>query len=67
VVSLVTLLPISIAGLGVREVTYAGLFSLVGVPQALAVSISLLSFSLSLVVCLIGGVLYATGGWRHRP
>jgi len=65
VVSLVTVLPISIAGLGVREVTFAGLFALVGVPQALAVSISLLSFSLSLWVCLAGGIAYATGGWKH--
>jgi uncharacterized protein (TIRG00374 family) len=65
VVSLVTILPISIAGLGVREVTFAGLFALVGVPQSLAISISLLSFSLSLWVCVVGGITYASGGWKH--
>jgi len=65
VVSLVTVLPITIAGLGLREVTFAGLFAMAGVSQALAVSISLLSFSLSLWVCLAGGIAYAGGGWRH--
>lgn len=65
VVSLVTILPISIAGLGVREVTFVGLFALVGVPQSMAVSISLLSFSLSLWVCLVGGITYAGAGWNH--
>ncbi len=65
VVSLATLLPISIAGLGVRELTFAGLFATVGVPQEVAVSVSLLSFSLTLWVCLVGGVLYAMKGWRR--
>jgi glycosyltransferase 2 family protein len=65
VVSLVTVLPITIAGLGLREVTFTGLFAMAGVSQALAVSISLLSFSLSLWVCLAGGIAYAGGGWRQ--
>lgn len=64
-VSVITLIPVSIAGIGVREVTFVGLFAAAGIPEALGIAVSLLSFSLSLWVSLFGGILYASKGWKH--
>lgn len=64
-VSIITLLPVSVAGIGVREASYAGLFALAGADQSLGIAVSLLSFSLSLWVAVAGGILFATGGWKH--
>ncbi len=50
-------LPISIAGLGVREAGLVGLGALIGVPAALAVSWSLTIFFGSVVVAATGGLL----------
>ncbi|GIK38648.1 MAG: hypothetical protein BroJett011_24810 [Chloroflexota bacterium] len=59
ITSLVLLLPISFAGLGVREETYRRLFSQVGVPQEIAVAMSLLVYFLgNICTGLIGGVIY---------
>ena len=56
--SIAALLPISIAGLGTREVTVIFAFSLYGLPQSAAVSYSLLIFSVSLVTAiLVTGIL----------
>lgn len=63
-VSLITLLPVSIAGIGVREMTFAGLFTATGVAGSLGIAVSLLSFSLSLWVAVAGGILYAIKGWK---
>lgn len=52
--------PFSIAGLGVTEVTYAVLFSALGVPVVDAVSVSLLAFCMFLVSMLPGFVLVLT-------
>jgi hypothetical protein len=67
-VTLATVVPLTIAGLGIREGTYVGLFALVGLPGAEAFTMSLLSFSLSLWVCALGAVFYALqGGARGMP
>lgn len=59
ITSLVLLLPISFAGLGVREETYRRLFSQVGVPQEIAVAMSLLVYVIgNICTGLIGGVIY---------
>jgi uncharacterized protein (TIRG00374 family) len=59
ITSLVLLLPISFAGLGVREETYRQLFSQVGVPPEIAVAMSLLVYVFgNICTGLIGGVLY---------
>lgn len=51
----VELLPISLMGFGTREYTYIRLFDYLGVPQEMAVAISLLSFLLgSLSVAVVG-------------
>lgn len=57
--SLVLLLPISFAGLGVREETYRQLFTEVGVPAETAVAMSLLVYFFgNICTGLIGGIIY---------
>jgi uncharacterized protein (TIRG00374 family) len=61
-------LPISLGGLGVREGGYTALFGQVGVPQAVALSMSLAFYLITVLSGLIGGALYAwegaRGAWR---
>jgi uncharacterized protein (TIRG00374 family) len=59
ITSLVLLVPISFAGLGVREGAYRQLFSQVGVPPEIAVAMSLMVYFFGNVCTgLIGGVIY---------
>ncbi|MEW5957653.1 MAG: lysylphosphatidylglycerol synthase transmembrane domain-containing protein [Chloroflexota bacterium] len=59
ITSLVLIIPISFAGLGVREETYRQLFGQVGVPPEIAVAMSLLVYAFgNIVTGLIGGVIY---------
>ena len=59
ITSLVLIIPISFAGLGVREETYRQLFGQVGVPGAIAVAMSLLVYFFgNIVTGLIGGGIY---------
>ena len=63
VVDTVSSLPISIAGLGVREtVLERFLGDLAGVPAATAVLVSLTGFSFTLFWSLVGGLLWPTLG-----
>jgi uncharacterized membrane protein YbhN (UPF0104 family) len=63
--SLVLVLPISFAGLGVREGTYVFLFSQVGMSQEMALSLSLLVYALGTVTPgLVGGAIYLLRGAR---
>jgi uncharacterized protein (TIRG00374 family) len=65
ITSLVLILPISFAGLGVREGTYVFLFSQVGMAQEVALSLSLLVYVLGTVSPgLVGGVIYLLRGAR---
>jgi glycosyltransferase 2 family protein len=64
-VLLVTTLPISIAGWGVREYAMAGAFGLIGVAKEGAVSLSLLFGLLTLVVSLIGGLIWIMEGRKR--
>jgi len=52
----------SVGGLGVRELSYATLFPLAGVPEPVAVSMSLLIYVNTFVTGLIGGAIYLLGG-----
>ncbi len=64
--TLLTVLPISIAGWGVREMTVVGLFGTMGVPAEKALIVSVL-FGLGLsMVALPGGVLWLFGEYRIR-
>jgi hypothetical protein len=59
IASIVLLVPISFAGLGVREGTYVFLFSLVGVSREMALSISLLIYAVGTVAPgIVGGVIF---------
>ncbi len=59
-VTIVRSIPISIAGLGVREGAFVFFFSLVGFSMEQAISYSLLGFALTVVVSLVGGLIE---GW----
>lgn len=58
IIGAVTLLPVSIGGLGLRENLYAFYFAKVGVSKQLSVALSLLSFSFVILLGAIGGVIY---------
>jgi uncharacterized membrane protein YbhN (UPF0104 family) len=56
------LVPISIAGLGVREGLYVTLLGQVGVGAAEAVALSLATYSLDVAMGLVGGGVYLVAG-----
>ncbi len=63
--SIVLILPISFAGLGVRESAYVYLFGQVGVAQEVALSLSLLVYFIgNAIPGLLGGVTYLWRGAR---
>ena len=51
-------IPVSVGGLGVGEALYAGLFTIVGVNQVDAITISLLNRGITIIGALIGAVIY---------
>ncbi len=64
-VMLITTLPISIGGWGVREVAMAVAFGLIGVSQNDAGALSILAGLSGIAVALPGGVLWLQGGDRR--
>jgi len=65
ITSLVLVLPISFAGLGVREEAYRQLFGQAGVPPEIAVAMSLMVYVVgNICTGLIGGVIYLLRGAR---
>jgi hypothetical protein len=62
--SVALLLP-AFGGLGVRELTYVGLFGSIGVPQAIALALSLGVYIITVATGLMGGVMYLVGGIRR--
>lgn len=65
IISAITLLPISIGGLGLRDATTVFFFSKAGVSKDLAFAMSLINFSFILVYASIGGLIYVLTV-RHR-
>lgn len=63
-VTVISAVPITFAGLGVREGAFIALFALAGVPPEEALTISLVSFSLSVVLSICGALLYPFYGAR---
>jgi glycosyltransferase 2 family protein len=62
--SVALLLP-AFGGLGVREMTYVGLFGSIGVPRATALALSLGVYSITVATGLVGGILYLAGGLQR--
>lgn len=65
IIGAITLLPISIGGLGLRDATTIFFFAKAGCPKDLAFAMSLVNFSFILVIGLIGGLIYVSTV-RHR-
>jgi uncharacterized membrane protein YbhN (UPF0104 family) len=61
VVSLLTLLPVSVNGMGVREGAMVLFLTPLGVDQGTALTLAFLWFAVTVVVSLAGGVVYLVG------
>ena len=59
VVTLVSMIPVSLNGMGLRDYAFRALFSAVGVSPASCLALSLLYFSTMILSAIPGGVLYA--------
>jgi glycosyltransferase 2 family protein len=57
-ISVITMLPVSLNGLGVREGSYVFFFKQLGIPVEIAVSVSLLFFFLVSISSLAGGLFW---------
>lgn len=64
VVSILTLVPISFGGVGVREAGFVGFLALIGIPAAQALSLSLIC-SLIIVIGALAGLVVELN-WLHR-
>ena len=58
IIGAITLIPISLGGLGLRESLFVVYFAKAGVIKQLALAMSLLSFSFVVVYGAIGGLIY---------
>lgn len=70
IVWIVTLIPISISGLGVREGTFVFFFTQVGVAASDAVAMSLLYYSFRIITGVIGGLIFmrmSLVGYKQKP
>jgi uncharacterized membrane protein YbhN (UPF0104 family) len=61
-VGLVESIPVSIYGIGLRDVSYVYLLGLVGAPRTQALSLSVLYVLLTLLYALFGAVVFALRG-----
>lgn len=65
IIGAITMLPISLGGLGLRDVTTIFFFAKAGVGKDLAFAMSLVSFFFILILGIMGGIIYALT-LRHR-
>ena len=63
-ISIVTLLPVSVGGLGVRENAGVLLFRVVGMPAPQAFAMELLSYLMGILAAIPGGIIFSLR--RHR-
>lgn len=60
IISILSIIPISIGGLGLREGFFVSFYSLLGVNPSIAISVSLINYLIEIVMfALFGGVVYA--------
>jgi uncharacterized protein (TIRG00374 family) len=64
-ISVITMLPVSVNGIGVREGSYVFFFHQLGVPSEIAVAVSLLFFFLVSVSSLAGGLFWISERGRQ--
>jgi len=62
VISLMTALPLSVAGLGVREGGYLYFLTRIDVDDSIAVTLGLLWFALTVLAGMVGGALFVASG-----
>ena len=65
-VATAALLPLSIAGLGIREGAFVAVLGLLQVPSASALALSLTIFATQLATALLGGLIEFAGFWERR-
>jgi glycosyltransferase 2 family protein len=58
VITLISMIPISINGMGLRETAFLSLFGAIGVPNASCIALGLLSSIVLIVSSLPGGIVY---------
>ncbi len=64
IISFLLILPVSLSGIGVREGGYVLLFAQAGVPNSLALAMSLCVYAITVATGLLGGLLYVLEGYR---
>ena len=67
IVMVVTMIPISIGGIGLAESAYVFTFSRFGLPEAVALSVALFMRLKALIAGLAGGIYYAATGMKIGP
>jgi uncharacterized protein (TIRG00374 family) len=67
VIALLTALPVTVGGLGIRDAGFVLLFPLVGMEKAHALGTSFLFFVAVLLTALMGGVAYLVPGGAEAP
>lgn len=61
IILIILIIPVTISGLGLREVIYIEIFKFYGITQAAAVSFPLIAdLAFTLTIGIIGGIIYAT-------
>ena len=65
IIMVITLIPISIAGIGVREGSFVYFFSLIGLTATKSLSLSLMIFFQWLLLALIGAAVYLIVGFNR--
>ncbi len=66
VVAMLTLLPVSVSGVGVREGGLAWMLAAYGVAPAIGITLGVLWFFVTVVAGLVGGIVYLYGGRATR-
>ncbi len=61
-ITVISAVPLTFAGLGIREGSFVGFFALAGVPAEQAIGVSLVSFTLVFFIAAAGALLYIVHG-----
>jgi uncharacterized membrane protein YbhN (UPF0104 family) len=58
VITLISMIPISLNGMGLREYAFMSLFSSIGIPPASCIALGILSSIVTILASLPGGIIY---------